>query len=604
MLSVVHDPMLHRAIATALLHPLSRKGRKAALDFAWAARQTGSASVASGVEELLEQEPNPYRAVFCELLSCGNQRLSLLANGLLAALVHRRMSSADSLPNKAAEARSDKLKHCWVMRAMGVWPLAATSPTDMAKMPTPMPTGATDARMLVSNPPTPPEPEPGPDQAHETSDVEGVRVEQNYDPTIASDEQQLKPESIIIESEGREPSRPVGRPRLRTESMERERAAAKGLSSGPVYEPDDLDCEPADEDEAAWIVEPDVINMSKVGAITALLHSCKDCSAGSGCGAEGGDSSDKGKAKGKDKNKNKNKNEDEEKGKNEVEQIAQCGLGRPIVLSLLDELQHAHTNLSLVNAQVLCCTMYSLVDHFATAAVAAASASGTEVSLGSQFHLRANTDVELAAVEAGVTRALQECSQAMLARIGSAGAGGPTQTHSVAVVLHEELRRLQGCRWDSARVQVLSNSLLYLPCTNSLIAQLGLEHDVPICQAEMVRREAQVYLLLRALRDGVAAQRAWSASRCEAVRAQVQAQAETSLSVEPPLADLFALLQLPALGGLAALADLRTFSDQGVREGLQNAAAISAASGSGTAHLWAQGQAFDMKGKKVRRTAV
>jgi hypothetical protein len=272
-------------------------------------------------------------------------------------------------------------------------------------------------------------------------------------------------------------------------------------------EPDDLDLE-VDEDESAYIVEPDVMHLGKLGALARLF-------ALSPSQSHGGDESSE----------------------------------APLVVSLLTALEHA-ADQPLITAQVMACTVFSLACQAAAASSSASKSTAAAASVAEQVGMKAYCQAELEAVLALARRALQRSCDALNTHLRPSGPGGDNGSSGpgasqLPFMLQEELRRAQGRRWASVKQGVLSNALLFFPPTPETTAALGLDYDVPICHSEAVRRDVQSFLFLRALHDGVDA-------LCRGASPTLWEQR-----------DLFSLLQLRS-SSPAVLKDLAPFSEEGV----------------------------------------
>ncbi|RYH14219.1 hypothetical protein EON65_33955 [archaeon] len=103
-------------------------------------------------------------------------------------------------------------------------------------------------------------------------------------------------------------------------------------------------------------------------------------------------------------------------------------------------------------------------------------------------------DVESAiAVLKEVREACRSAGQSLLARLSS------SFSEVLLIIINEETKRFAGRVWKSAFPRMVVNKLLFLPAVSALTVRLGLDFDMPISPTEAMRKEVQVFLLLRAL---------------------------------------------------------------------------------------------------------
>lgn len=539
MLGTISDRMLHRAVVTALLHPLSRRGRKVALEAVWAGmagqgepggQDQGVDTTTGGDDVVQRAERNPYREAVETLMRGGNHRLSLLTSGLLSVVLQAQVDLCDSDGDDKAEAAGDA--GLWLARCVGLWPLKLVAASEAAVDAEPVAEVSVAAVAADC------------EARAEEAEAEGGGAEKDE----VAEAIQLPPSPLLpaeaaaaAESDEAAPPPPAAQPlrqRLRTESMERERARAKGLEERHLKERDDLDDAVA-EGEAAFIIEPDIMSLHKLTRIAGLL-------AAPGAGSLSAPGSSPVRAR----------------------KLAEAGLASlgglgSLVQMLLDALLHAPRH-SLVTVQVVAHALYSaslLAYHSRDSKTAA------------DIFLRADADCELRFVHQGVAQALRRASGDLLARIPTPGAG------PLFFVIQEELRRMQGRKWTASKAAILCNSLLYLPPSPEIVSALGIDYDVPICQVETVRREVQVLLLLKSLHERL--------GRLLGALPPGGQGKEGVAFFCPHLDDLFAQSTGP---------DLAVFTEAGILENIKSRGVM--APGQTASQFVQQGSVFEMKGKK------
>ena len=541
MLSTISDRMLHRAVVTALLHPLSRRGRKVALEAVWAGMagqvqedqsQSGEAEAVAGGNVVQRAERNPYREAVETLMRGGNHRLSLLTAGLLSAILQAQVDICTSDRDEQVQMTGGDAG-LWLARCVGLWPLKliATSEATVAAI-----EASTDAKA---------ESEAGVEKAEAERVSAGEEDEAaeaaSPPPAPATSSSTAATDPEEAKEMPAPPTALASRPRLRTESMERERARAKGLEDRHLKERDDLDDAVA-ESEAAFIIEPDIMSLHKLTRIAGLLAAPGRSVGGTASLSAPGGSPVRAKKL------------------MEAGLASLAGLGS-LVQTLLDALLHAPRH-SLITVQVVAHALYSacLLAYYSHGSKAAANVA-----------LRADAESELRFVQQCLSQALQRASADLLARPNGTAPGA----EPLFFVVQEELRRMQGRKWTASKAAILCNSLLYLPPSAEIVSALGIDYDVPICQVETVRREVQVVLLLKSLHERV--------GRLLGALSSGQGTALFS----PRLDDLFAQSTGP---------DLAVFTDAGILENIKSRAVM--APGQTAAQFVQQGAAFEMKGKK------
>lgn len=92
-----------------------------------------------------------------------------------------------------------------------------------------------------------------------------------------------------------------------------------------------------------------------------------------------------------------------------------------------------------------------------------------------------------------VREACRSAGQALLARLSS------SYSEVLLIIINEETKRFAGRSWRNAFPRMVVNKLLFLPSMAALTTRLGLDFDMPISPTESMRKEVQVFLLLRAL---------------------------------------------------------------------------------------------------------
>eukprot|EP01031_Cornospumella_fuschlensis_P030709 gene30709-37105_t len=92
-----------------------------------------------------------------------------------------------------------------------------------------------------------------------------------------------------------------------------------------------------------------------------------------------------------------------------------------------------------------------------------------------------------------VREACRSAGQSLLARLSS------SFSEVLLIIINEETKRFAGRSWRNAFPRMVSNKLLFLPAVAALTVRLGIDFDMPISPTESMRKEVQVFLLLRAL---------------------------------------------------------------------------------------------------------
>lgn len=92
-----------------------------------------------------------------------------------------------------------------------------------------------------------------------------------------------------------------------------------------------------------------------------------------------------------------------------------------------------------------------------------------------------------------IRNAGRDIAQRLLTKIN-----GPMADAMINFV-QEELHRVHGRKWSELHGKILMDPMLLLPMSPNLSSKLGLEHSVPISQMEVIRREIQIFIMIRAL---------------------------------------------------------------------------------------------------------
>eukprot|EP01039_Chlorochromonas_danica_P009625 gene9624-10640_t len=92
-----------------------------------------------------------------------------------------------------------------------------------------------------------------------------------------------------------------------------------------------------------------------------------------------------------------------------------------------------------------------------------------------------------------VREACRSAAQSLLARLST------SFSEVMLVLINEEIKRFAGRQWKTCFQRMSTSKLLFLPPTPTHLATLGIDFDMPISQTETIRKEVQIFLLLRAL---------------------------------------------------------------------------------------------------------
>lgn len=92
-----------------------------------------------------------------------------------------------------------------------------------------------------------------------------------------------------------------------------------------------------------------------------------------------------------------------------------------------------------------------------------------------------------------VREACRSAAQSLLARLST------SFSEVMLVLINEEIKRFAGRQWKTCFQRLSTSKLLFLPPTPTHLATLGIDFDMPISQTETIRKEVQIFLLLRAL---------------------------------------------------------------------------------------------------------
>lgn len=514
-------------------------------------------------------ERNPYREAIEALLRGSNNRLTLLTAGLLSVIMQAQVDAVAR--DRAERPRLGGDAGLWLARCLGLWPLTNPNPNrclglwplkraDPAIAPAPAPARAADSPSALADAVGSLQLGDGEDEptpaAATTAGLATREVQLQLAGLLEGEETKDAAEAAPSSPDSPTAAPAPLRQRLRTESMERERGRAKGLADHHK-ERDDLDDDVAAA-ESAFITEPDIMNLDKLMGIAEIVleSDAATAAAASDPAPPAANSPTKGK------------------------RPADAGLGA-LTQTLLDALLHqAHCH-SLIAVQVLAHTIYSA----ALLAFASRQPDGSQVAKPAGGHVKstqaaqADTDRELRLVHQSVAQALHKAAAALLARmpapsptsLASPGHGG-----QFFFVLQEELRRMQGRRWSGAKSGILCNTLLYLPPCAEIVASLGIDYDVPICQAETIRREVQVFLLVKALSECLGR-----------LLGALGSDSGAAPALAPTEDDLF----LQSVGS-----DMAAFTEAGIMDDIRSRAALEP--GVTATQFVQRGAVFEMKGKK------
>lgn len=92
-----------------------------------------------------------------------------------------------------------------------------------------------------------------------------------------------------------------------------------------------------------------------------------------------------------------------------------------------------------------------------------------------------------------VREACRSAAQSLLSRLST------SFSEVMLVLINEETKRFSGRQWRLAFQRMSANKSLFLPPTPAHLAAMGIDFDMPISQTEAIRKEVQIFLLLRAL---------------------------------------------------------------------------------------------------------
>jgi hypothetical protein len=107
--------------------------------------------------------------------------------------------------------------------------------------------------------------------------------------------------------------------------------------------------------------------------------------------------------------------------------------------------------------------------------------------------LRFSTADRLASIGVGVQEAIKNAAAVLLQRAESSLA------EMLLVIVREEMERFQGRSWKEVHSRMFSEKGLLFPTPTSQVDVMGLDFSIPVSQVESVRKEVQIFLMLRAL---------------------------------------------------------------------------------------------------------
>eukprot|EP01034_Spumella_vulgaris_P023897 gene23897-30175_t len=119
---------------------------------------------------------------------------------------------------------------------------------------------------------------------------------------------------------------------------------------------------------------------------------------------------------------------------------------------------------------------------------------------------------------------------------------GP-QSEVLLNLVREEMRRYEGKKWKTVAFRMYGDILLFLPATNTNMRRLGIDFDIPISQAESIRKDIQCFLILRALYTHVVALSQFSkdtthtADLCSAIKDATFLSLDEANVLPPHIAD-------------------------------------------------------------------